>query len=548
MNADGSWEIGFGLGNDEEVANALGIDVEYVQSILRKLSDYDLVVNIDHALDNLGLLKSEAEEANDYLREIGKTETIFQFDANNADTVNSQLEEAQKLLDEFRGSDGQVDLSIEGAEEAESIFIALVSLKQSLSAPEIMQIDTTAIADTDVELAEAVSALQTFVSLSNDLEIQRTLGVDTSETQGKLQEVVGQIENIPDEIKTKIGLDDEGLTTALQSVQNTQVNVKAGVSVNAEDIAAVQSAIGSIQSKDIETSTNSSAVVNELAGVESYSIHDKNFSVNVYDNASNTLKNINSYLAGIKSKTVVVTTIRNSIGTGSAQGTAFADGDWGTKTGGIALGGEVGQELIVRKGHFFTIGDTGAEFFKYQPNDIIFNAEQTRQLFANGKIANGKKRGVTYAQGTAFSSGSGRIIANGSVKTTPSGSSSSGGSSSSSGGSSSSSSSKEDEPKTIDWVEIAIDRIERAIDKLATTATSTYKTLKTRLGATADEISKVNQELSLQQQAYNRYIQQANSVGLSSDLANLVRNGTINISEYDSATQELISDFQDWYI
>ncbi len=42
-------------------------------------------------------------------------------------------------------------------------------------------------------------------------------------------------------------------------------------------------------------------------------------------------------------------------------------------------------------------------------------------------------------------------------------------------------------------------------------------------------------------------MQQANSVGLSSDLAEKVQNGTIDISEYDSETAELISDYQELY-
>ena len=113
--------------------------------------------------------------------------------------------------------------------------------------------------------------------------------------------------------------------------------------------------------------------------------------------------------------------------------------------------------------------------------------------------------------------------------------------------SSKSSSSDEDKIEAFDWIEIAIDRIERAIDRLKTTAESTYKALKTKLGATADEITKVNQEIALQQQAYNRYMQEANSVGLDAGLAEKVRNGTIDINQYDEDTRNLISDYQKWY-
>lgn len=87
------------------------------------------------------------------------------------------------------------------------------------------------------------------------------------------------------------------------------------------------------------------------------------------------------------------------------------------------------------------------------------------------------------------------------------------------------------EKEAFDWIEIVIDRIERAIERLRTAAASAYKSLKTRLGATADEIDKVNQEIATQQQAYDRYIKEANSVGLSSSLAEKVRNGTIDIDK-----------------
>ena len=180
--------------------------------------------------------------------------------------------------------------------------------------------------------------------------------------------------------------------------------------------------------------------------------------------------------------------------------------------------------------------------FNYKRGDIIFDADQTRQILQNGKITSGKKRGTAFASGNAFYIGendgvtaNGTFTVNGKVTTTPS-------------GSSSSNSSNSADPKVFDWIEVAIDRIERAVDKLKTTATSAYKALKTKLGATYDEITKVNKELSLQQKAYNRYMQEANSVGLSADLMQKVQDGSIDISEYNDEIAELISDYQNWYI
>lgn len=529
MNKDGSWNINFGLGNDEEIAKALGINVESVQAIMRKLSDYGFDINLDSALSDFDLLKSRAEEANEKLIKLGKTNIIFQFE-----TDDLQLVEAQELLDTFKDSEGKVDITIEGAEEAQEILTTLITKKQLLAAPDIMVIDTSKISEIDNELSNAISILQQYIKLLNDLEIQKRLGLDTSDTQKEIQKVVGQIQNISPDIKAKIGLDDETLDVLMQSIQDTEVNVEAGINIDEDNIEYIRSLIGNIKAKDIEMLTNSSVIIDELEAVDTYTIDDKYFSVSIENYPIIELNNINSYVFDKK----YIDIFPRLNGLGHSQGTAFSNGSWGTKSSGIALGGEVGQELVVRNGRFFTIGDDSAELFRYQKDDIIFNAEQTRQILENGKITNGKKRGVTYATGTAFSSGTGAgtIYANGSVKTKASNNSSD-----------KDSSDKEKEPQTIDWIEIAIDRIERAIKKLKSTAESTYKALSKRLTATNDEISKVNQEISLHEKAYERYIKKANSIGLSSDLKKKVQDGTIDISEYDETTAKLIKDYQNWY-
>lgn len=112
----------------------------------------------------------------------------------------------------------------------------------------------------------------------------------------------------------------------------------------------------------------------------------------------------------------------------------------------------------------------------------------------------------------------------------------------------SSKSSNSDKPKVFDWIEVAIDRAGEAFDRLKKIASNTFNSLKTRLSATHKEITAVNKEIALQQKAYERYMQQANSVGLSADLMQKVQDGSIDISSYDSEVAELISDYQNWYI
>ena len=63
----------------------------------------------------------------------------------------------------------------------------------------------------------------------------------------------------------------------------------------------------------------------------------------------------------------------------------------------------------------------------------------------------------------------------------------------------------------------------------------------------SEEISKVNQEISIQQQAYERYMQQANSVGLSDSYKKLVQEGKIDIEAItDETLNEQIQEYQEW--
>lgn len=524
MNEDGSWEINFGVGSDQEVADALGINVESVQAIMRKLSDYGFDINLDSIFSQLDNLQSRAEQANQALIEIGATDITFNFGTDDIDYLNEQIEQSKTLLNSLYNDDGELNVkySEDDVENAIAVIERLIYRKQSLDDAAILKVDTST-ADSDV--SNIILKLQEFKSSYNNLEVKTAIGADTTEAQTACSGLLTEISGMDAEILATLGID----TTSIETLNSTinavtpEVMVKAGL--DASLIEGYQASEHNAEGTVIWD--------NNVDKVTSW-INQSHTASGVIDWRNNT-RNVKTYFTA--------TGTVNWTNSSRAQGTAYSSGNWGTKDSGIALGGEIGQELVVRNGKFFTIGEDGAEFFAYKKNDIIFNAEQTRQILANGKITNGKKRGVTYATGTAFSSGSGRITGGGTVITTPTG----GGSSGSGGSSSSSSSEKEDEPEVIDWIEVAIDRIERAINRLKTTAESTYKSLKTKLGATADEITKVNNELNLQSKAYDRYIQQANSVGLSSDLAAKVQDGTIDISEYDKDTAALIKDYQEWY-
>lgn len=635
MNSDGSWDINFGIGNDEEIAKAISdmtglqMSTEEVQILMRKLSDYGFDIKLDSAYTSVDELKSKIEETEGKLKELGQEPVDIDVNATDAE---AELEKAKGKIQEINDSDASVEVKTAQLDDAYAKIDVLVA---KVNQPAFMTIDASQV---DSELQGSLGTLQEYQNAVNNLNALQIKGADTSEIEaakGKVDELAGKIKDLPAETKTKIGLeaDDsvedikskissgdvkipvsadtsqaeteissingqdvkvnvttsgneaidnlksaidgikdknvtitatavgkdsiEGLKTATTNLTNKNVTATA-TPVGKDGVDALKKSIDSLYNKTV-TSTAKVVGTNLVVALKTAidNLYNKTVSVgaNVFGTAA--VRSLKSAIDSLYSKTVTATTVTKKVagvdGTAHANGTAFAQGDWGTKENGVALGGELGQELVVRNGKFFTIGDKSAEFFKYQKGDIIFNAAQTKEIFEKGKITHGTGRGKALAEGTAFSSGSGRFTSGGKTKHTTSGgggrgSSKSGGGSSGGKSSSSSSSSSKDDKETFDWIEIAIDRLERAISRLDLKASSVYKSWGTRNSALKSQISEIGNEIDLQSKGYNRYIQQAKSVGLSANWAKKVREGKVDIDTIsDKNLQDKIKEYQEWY-
>ena len=110
-----------------------------------------------------------------------------------------------------------------------------------------------------------------------------------------------------------------------------------------------------------------------------------------------------------------------------------------------------------------------------------------------------------------------------------------------------SSKSDKDTKETFDWIEIKIQRLTELLDKLKTKANNTYASWTSRNTALAQAIDKTYEAINLQSQAYSRYMQEADSVGLSGYYKTLVQNGAIDISTIsDETLKDQINEYQTW--
>jgi TP901 family phage tail tape measure protein len=373
----------------------------------------------------------------------------------------------------------------------------------------------------------------------------------------ELSNVIGQLNpKTVDAIANALGYDDvNALRTAVEGMDGNTVQAVAEA-LGITDVESLQTTIDNMHGNTVDATVNTDGQAQKVWSLQSVIDGLTGKVVNITLGIKKAASSLWNYITGNKGST------RNdSNGYGGVNGTAnvngttgvaYVRGDWRTKKSQTALTGELGRELVVTGNRWYTVGDNGAEFANIPKGSIIFNHRQTEEIFKHGKVTSDGGRGKALVGGTALLEG-----------TAYKGSSGSGGgidvevnnykvgSNPSSKYEKNEKDEKEEFKETLDWAEIALSRIEREIDRLDKKANSSYKSWSERNKALVDEISKVGDEIELQQSAYDRYMQKANNVGLSESWAKKVRDGSLNIDDFEGdnneALVEKIKEYQEWY-
>ena len=387
IREDGAYAFDFTGDKIKQVAEALGMSEEAVQLLERAMIDAGFDVIFDSTFSDIDAVIGASKDAIATLKELkdaGKIESEIDFDFGTASVEDAatQIENAKKLLQEFTNEDGTVNLELEGATEAATVLATLIYRKSDLEAPAIMSI----VVDTEMaqtEVGAAISLMQEFKEAVANLEVQTALGVDTTDAQAKVDSLLGELQG-NQTITGTLKIDTSSVDTAVAGINATTPEMLVTAGLDSSEV----------DNYDPENLERNVTFKRSSSDVDSYISYLKNLNLN---------KTVTIAYRSVGSPTGT----SRATGTAHARGTAMLRGYWGARDSGVALGGELGQELVVRDGSFFTIGDDSAEMFRYKKGDIIFNAEQTRQILQNGRIASGDKRGYAYAWGTAFDSGSG---------------------------------------------------------------------------------------------------------------------------------------------
>lgn len=516
-----------------------------VQDLYSDLKDNDLVAQ----------LKLNTDDADSFEKSLGKL---------SEDDIRLHIDGDTSKLDDVMNNSvpKEKDVTLTPKVEKES----LDKIDQEFSfLKEGHSIQITANVDGDQQLVEAIRGEDNTITFQADLNGVKTdlqpyldeqgniaFTVDGSQVQQEIDENVPNDKDVSVDAKTSGEDKLVGLKGAIENVADKNVEVAAKV-LGSDVVQKLVGIIGQVVSKNVTVGATvfGTGAVSSLASA------------------------IGSVVGKVVSVGANIFGPHKVDGTAHSLGTAYSSGNWGAKESGTSLVGELGTEIVVdpATSTWKTIGDNGAEFVNIKKGQIVFNHRQSEELLKNGYVTSGggrgKLQGGAFASGTAFGNGSPGIHKNNGVMTSnktkkenksssskSSGSSSSGSSKRSSGGStrsssgsgsSGSSSTKEATEETFDWIEvflkemsrateIAVDNIDRAIG-LAQKQTKAY-----------DAISKVQQELTANQQSANKYLQLAANVGLDPSYISKIQNGTLDVEKVTNEDlKKKIDEYKDYY-
>ena len=603
---NGKWVYDFSSTGDKYVADTLGMDLELMQTILRSTTDAGFVTNLG-SIENL---KTRVEETEQAVKNLNAEPIDIDV---NAEDVDAEIKHAQELINEVKNSDIDPNVKSAQLDDANAKLDVLIEKKQELSNPTFMDVEVNGVEEDLQEPLTLLQDYQNAVNKLNELEIKGADLKEIAKAQKEIEAYVKQIYELDTEVKAEIGIEaDDSIEEIKEKIANDKITIKTDLDI--ENDISIKEAISKLEGilftlatrlankittsfdeslsnifsdKDIDINANVTGkeLIDNLYNAI-YLLQDKTVAVNAdvqgqiatdnlfqaIDRLEDKIVDVRADVDGIQEvdnlyyairdltdKTVYVTTVLEKIsktkpaevdGTAHVDGTAFARGSWGTKDSGVALAGEEDFEIVVRDGKFFTIGEKSAELFNYRKGDIIFNAQQSKQILEKGKITHGRKRGKAFVTGNAFSDGTGGIY----YTPKPNTETNNGGNDSSPESTANDiEDSVKDTEKSIDRVAIKLDRIRRAVEALDSAVNNTYSSWADRNNNVSAEIAKVTEEIDLQTRASERYLKEANKqinkYGLDLDWVEDIQNGGIAFSYLVNLDElyEGYQTYQNWY-
>lgn len=256
-------------------------DVQLKEVLQKQLDsfakDYHLIIDVDGNITSL-------EEQIDTIEpdvEINLSAT--------GDDLDSEISDLSKYLQGLRES-SDIDVNTDKISAAETILKTLIERKQELEAPAVMNISDDQLNSVNADLQNAITAIQNYQTAVNELDKQKSLGLDTTNAQKAVNDAKAELNSIDDETKKTLKFDIQGLDDA--EIQNA---------INNLDLSAFDDGIQQLTYHfNIDNEEDANAFLDKIAGLPK-DTQKITVSVNLDNTSRQTLSLINSTVSKLQS-------------------------------------------------------------------------------------------------------------------------------------------------------------------------------------------------------------------------------------------------------
>lgn len=256
-------------------------DVQLKEVLQKQLDsfakDYHLIIDVDGNITSL-------EEQIDTIEpdvEINLSAT--------GDDLDSEISDLSKYLQGLRES-SDIDVNTDKISAAETILKTLIERKQELEAPAVMNISDDQLNSVNADLQNAITAIQNYQTAVNELDKQKSLGLDTTNAQKAVNDAKAELDSIDDETKKTLKFDIQGLDDA--GIQDA---------INKLDLSAFDDGIQQLTYHfNIDNEEDANAFLDKIAGLPK-DTQKITVSVNLDNTSRQTLSLINSTVSKLQS-------------------------------------------------------------------------------------------------------------------------------------------------------------------------------------------------------------------------------------------------------
>lgn len=571
--------------NIDDLESKLSEMSQKAEEAKTKLSDLqssgELSTTIDFDIDTSKLDEAGLEDRIEELTNLKEEVSVkFGADSSEVEYVNQLLEEAElrkQILEQQSTVSISVDITGEG--DIDTLSQKLASLPED---------ETSNVSINITDASQLDSVVNQIEQIPEDKPVNFSFAVQNEEEADSLKLKLDELESSSGKSitytintidNTGDTLDDSSATktVTVNEVQGTTVDVSdetKTVIVNytkgSQESPENKSAKVNYDKGNQENPEKKNAIVDYNRGKQDAPLSPRtavvNYTLGTVEKPPSVTVKVNYDTSGAPSGSGPANGTAHFYGTAFAQGTT--SGDWSLRQNEPnALINELGSEIVVRDGKWFVLNNGYPTFANLRKGDVVFNHVQSESLLKNGYVT-GSHASLAYESsfinGSAFSSGSWVFGNTGGGNLQGTGTTYTGSATYSSNKSTTSETKKAAEAtqkaaesvseaadefeESFDQIEILLDRMDRSLQKL-TDSIETYSYDLSKQSSVSDQaMNQIRNNLTTLQQAYNRYIQEANSVGLSDSWKRIVQSGKLDITTItDESLMDKINDYQDWW-